>query len=221
MVAQPHPVSGFRSPVSEFTPDEREALRLGAWLELPLRLLAPPFDRSGRRPSGLFVLRPLTGAQDRLLEAIGSPLRTGEAFDRVTLLMTLWLLSPDYRPGAWWRFLAWALNRIALPFNRTASALRRWDAAQFLDRPPREVGHATAPRVGANRSFALYALACKHRLRMSEVEVLSLPVARCLQQLTALECARGGETPHFDPERAAAVGAWLRARRLAGSPGPN
>lgn len=197
-----------------FTPEERDGLRLVAWLDLDLPLLAPPFDASGRRPSRLFEVAPFTVERDALLDLIGSPLRTGLPFDRFSLITTLWVLSPAYRRGAWWRFLGWALNRIFLPFDRTAAALRRWDDAQFIDRPPRAQGHATTP---ASRTYAraLFVLNCKHRLALSEREVLSLPIARGMQQLAALETGRGGEVPHFDPERAAAVGAWLRSRASA------
>jgi hypothetical protein len=208
------PATKTDSPASLFTPEEREGLRLWMWTSLALPLLAPPFDRSGKPASGLFVLAPLTGERDRLLELSRSPLCTGEPFNRFTLLQALWICSPGFRVGAWWGFMAWAFNRIFLPFERTAAALRRWHLAQFIDRPPRLVGSRSAP-VNHTYGFACYVLTCKHRLELGEAELLAAPVGRCLQQLAALESGRGGDVPAFDPERDRRVGDYLRAKQAA------
>jgi hypothetical protein len=201
------------SPATLFTSEERDGLRVWFWSGgVALPLLSPPFDRSERKPKrGLVSLPPLTVAKDRLLELVGSPVATGAAFNRFTLLQTLWILSPAYRYGAWWSFAFWALRHCLLPFDRTCAALRRWHAAQFIDRPPREV-HRNKARGSSTYSFATFALVCKHRLSLSEETFLASPVGRCLQQIAALESGRGGDRPDFDPEKDRAVGDYLRAK---------
>jgi hypothetical protein len=175
-------------------------------------LLAPPFDRSGRPARHGLRLAPYTAERENLLNGHASPLVTGEPFvDRLHLLLTLYLVSPALRSGSRFAFLRFVLRWWGLPFGRTVVALRRWHAAQFIDRPPREVGSRSAPAPGAY-AFAGFVLTCKHRLLISEHEALTLPIPRLLQQLAALEAGRGGDVPHFNPDRDRAVGDYLRAK---------
>jgi hypothetical protein len=198
-----------------FTPQERAELRAEAWLDIPRPLLVPPFDRSGRAPRRAFKLAPYTAQRENLLHGYASPLVTGQPFvDRLHLLLTLYLVSPSMRAGSRLSFLCFVLRWWHLPFGRTVVALQRWHTAQFLDRPPREVGSLSAPPPGAY-AFAGFILTCKHRLKLTEREAMTMPIPRLLQQLTALEGSRGGDTPAFDPERDRRVGDYLRAKQAA------
>lgn len=70
----------------------------------------------------------------------------GSMFSAVAILEFLWICSPDYRPGSYWRQLWFFIRHYRAINPMTAAAIFAYIDAAFMDSPPTPAGQVAGDR---------------------------------------------------------------------------